>query len=101
MTYTSGKCYYYKDFSDEKVRLIVLDYTHFDDEQNYGYNKFCHHQSPWGFPFYVHHIQLLAKLMLNNAHLQVRQDYYIMALEQKMLRQLYLNFNRMEENLLQ
>ena len=33
VTYTSGKCYYYKDFSDEKVRLIVLDYTHFDNEQ--------------------------------------------------------------------
>ena len=33
VTYTSAKRYYYKDFSDEKVRLIVLDYTHFDNEQ--------------------------------------------------------------------
>lgn len=32
--YNEGKCYFYKDYNDAKVRLIVLDQIHYDSVQN-------------------------------------------------------------------
>lgn len=33
-SYISGKCYYYKDYTNKNIRLIVLDCMHYDDNQN-------------------------------------------------------------------
>lgn len=34
VTYQNEKCFYYKDYTDEKVRLIVIDYMHWDEQND-------------------------------------------------------------------
>ncbi|MBQ9194818.1 MAG: metallophosphoesterase [Bacteroidales bacterium] len=39
VVYTPGLCYYYKDYSAQKIRLVVLDCMHYDAAQHVWFEK--------------------------------------------------------------